>query len=92
VELTESEQTALVVALLDPDFDCAHNFGPLFREVERMVADARREALLEAESRLQPPPPWPASDKKVANDRGYAAGWCDALAVIEELRTEEPGA
>ncbi|MGH3996612.1 MAG: hypothetical protein ACRDTJ_04030 [Pseudonocardiaceae bacterium] len=48
VELTESEQTALVVALLDPDFDCAHNFGPLFREVERMVAAARREALLEA--------------------------------------------
>jgi hypothetical protein len=83
VELTEADITAIMEAFQKPDRTVA-----MFGAVARIKAAARREALLEAESRLQPPPPWPASDKKVANDRGYAAGWCDALSVVEELRAE----
>jgi L-aminopeptidase/D-esterase-like protein len=51
--LTNEEQEALIVALFEPDDDCAHNVAPLFEEVARMVAAARREALLEAHAVIQ---------------------------------------
>lgn len=41
--LTIPEQDALILALLPPDADCAHNFAPLFAVVERIVTLRLRE-------------------------------------------------
>lgn len=57
------------------------------KRAEKAKREARPEVLGEVVSRLQPPPPWPATDHDVP-DRGYEAGWRDALTVVEALRSE----
>jgi hypothetical protein len=69
--LTESEREALIVSLLDPTDDCAHNFVPMFAAVERILSDrvaAERD------------------DRQAATWDGWTAKVRDLEAEVERLR------
>lgn len=50
--LSDEDRAALIRATVDPDASCAHNFAPLFAEVERIRDEAVAAALRDAGTHL----------------------------------------
>jgi hypothetical protein len=52
VPLTSDECDRLIIAIFEPDDDCAHNLTPLYVEVARLVAAARADEREQIRSRI----------------------------------------